>query len=96
MPHRGNRALHHENIRTGLFRDPAKFCGALGNGTDRCQHTAIFDLTNTRRNQILLDGFLVNSLQQRSNFGFIGIDDFLQHFLRVFVPRLYAFEIQNG
>ena len=49
MPHGGNRALHDENIRARLLRDPAEFRGTLRNGTDRSQYTAVFDLAHTRR-----------------------------------------------
>ncbi len=28
--------------------------------------------------------------------GFVGLDNFLQNFLRIFVARLHAFQIQNG
>src|SRR5882724_2441324 len=96
MPDRGNRALHYENLSASVLRDPSKFSGTLRNGTHRSQYTAILDLAHTRRDQILLDGFLVNSLQQCSNVGLICFDDFLQYFLRVFITRLHSFEIQNG
>jgi hypothetical protein len=54
--------LHDENVRASFLRDPAKFRCALRNGTHRGYNTSVFDLAYTRRNEILLDGFLVNSL----------------------------------
>ena len=87
MPDSGDRALHNKNIRARFLRNPAKFGCALRNGTHRSYNTCIFNLAHTRRNQILLDGFLVNSLQQRSNLGFACIDDFLQDHLRFLSRR---------
>ena len=78
------------------MRDLAEFSGTLGNGTYRSQYAAVFDLAHTRCDQILLDGFLVDPLQQRSNFGLVGFDDLLQYLLRVFVAGLHSFEIQNS
>src|SRR6266480_2359445 len=92
----GNRALHNENVRTSFLRDPAKFRCALRNGTHGGYNTGVLDLAHTRRNEILLDRFLVNSLQQRSNLRFTRFDDFLQHFLWVLVARLHSFQVQNG
>src|SRR5947207_15749497 len=63
----GNRALHNENVRASFLRDPAKFGCALRNRTHGGYDTGVLDLAHTCRNEILLDRFLVNSLQQRSN-----------------------------
>src|SRR4029077_13637130 len=96
VSHRRNRALHDENVRASLLSDLAKFGRSLRNGTNRRQYAAVFNLAYTCRDEIFLNGFLVDSLQQRSDLGFIGFDDFLQHFLRIFVARLHSLEIQNG
>ena len=56
----------------------------------------VFDLANARRDQIFLHRFLVNLLQQRRHFRLVGVDDFLQDFLRILVAGLYAFEIEDG
>lgn len=96
MTDSGNRALHNENIRASFLGDPAKFCCTLGNGTHRRYNPRVLDLAHARRNKILLDGFLVNSLQQRSNFGFTSIDNLLQNLLWVLVARLHSFQVQNG
>src|ERR1043166_3418857 len=42
-----------------------------------------------------MDWFLINSLEKRGYFRFVGIDNFLENFLRIFVARLDAFEIQD-
>src|SRR5438874_5377395 len=73
----GNRALDNENVRPSFLRDPAKFRCALRNGTHGGYNTGVLDLAHTRRNEILVDGFLVNSLQQRSNLRFTCFDDLL-------------------
>ena len=96
MPDRGHGALHHEDIRARFLCNPAKLGGALRNRTDCRDHAGIFDLAYARRDEVLLDGFLVNSLQQRCNLGFVGFDDFLQNFLRVLVTGLHSFKVQNG
>src|SRR6476646_3481483 len=96
VTHGGNRALHNENIRASFLRDPAKFRCALRNGTHGGYNTSVLDLAHTRRNEVLLNRFLVNSLQQRSNLRFTRFDDFLQNFLRILVASLHSFQIQNG
>src|SRR5262249_31218401 len=93
---RGNRALYHENVRASFLGDFSKFRCALRNGTHRCCDTGVLDLAHARRNEILLNGFLVNSLQEGSNLRFTCVDDFLQDLLRVLVARLHAFQVQNG
>src|SRR4029077_12499733 len=92
----GNCTLHNENVRASFLRNSAKFRCTLRNRTYGDYNTSVLDLAHTRRNEILLDGFLVNSLQQRSNLRFTRFDDFLQHFLRVLVARLHSFQVQNG
>src|SRR5205085_2833730 len=92
----GNRALDDENVRASFLRDSAKFRSALRNGTYRGYNAGVLNLTHTRSNQILLDRFLVNPLQQGSNFRFIRFNNLLQDFLRVLIARLYSFKIQNG
>src|SRR5262245_22345079 len=72
----GNRALHYENVCAGVLRNPAKFRSTLRNGTHSSYNTGVLDLADTRRDEILLNRFLVNSLQQRSNFRFTRVDDF--------------------
>ena len=62
MPDSGNRALYNENIGPGFLRDLSKLRRALRNGADRCQRAAVFNLSHARSDQILLDGFLINSL----------------------------------
>src|SRR6476646_801779 len=62
VTHSRNCALHNENVRASFLRDPAKFHCALRNGTHCGYNTGILDLAHTRRNKILLDRFLVNSL----------------------------------
>src|SRR5215510_13276810 len=96
MPYRRNRALHDENICASFLRNPAKFRGALRNRTDRGYNSGIFNLTNTRSNEILLNRFLVDALEQRRNLGLARFDDFLQNFLRVLVASLHSFKVQNG
>src|SRR5215467_350061 len=96
MPYCRNGALHDENICASVLRDPAKFRGALRNRTDRGYNTRIFNLTNTRGNEIVLDRFLVDALEQRRNLGLARFDDFLQNFLRVLVARLHSLKVQNG
>ena len=96
MAHRRNRALHNKNIRARFLRDGAEFDRALRNRADGRDRASVFDLADARRDQILLHRFLVNFLQQRGHFRFVGLDNFLQNFLRIFVARLHAFEIQNG
>ena len=96
MPYGGNRALHHENIRASFLCNPAKFRGALRNRTDRGYNIGIFNLTNTRGNEVLLDRFLIDALEQRRNLGLTRFDDFLQNFLWVLVACLHSFKVQNG
>ena len=96
MPDCRNRTLHHENVCPSFLRDHSKFGGALRNRTHRSDNTGVLDLAHTRGNEVLLDRFLVNPLQQRSDFRFIRLDDFLQNFLRVLIARLHSFKIQNG
>ena len=69
---------------------------ALRNGTYRRQRAAVFDLANARGNQIFLHRLLINFLQQRRDFRFVGLDNFLQNFPWVFVARLDAFQIKNS
>ena len=66
---------------------------ALRNRTNCRDRAAVLDLANSRRNQIFLDRFQVNLLEQMGDFRFIGLDDLLQNFLRIFVSGLDAFEI---
>src|SRR5947209_19870480 len=96
MPYGGNRALHHENIRASFLCNPAKFRGALRNRTDRGYNIGIFNLTDTRGNEVLLDRFLIDALEQRRNLGLTRFDDFLQNFLWVLVACLQSFRVQNG
>ena len=93
MPRSGNRALHNENVRPCLLRNLAEFNGTLRDGTHRRERAAILNLAHACRDQVLLDWFLVNPLQQRGNFGFVCLYDFLQDFLRILVARLHSFEI---
>ncbi len=92
----GDGALDDENIRAGFLRDRSEFRRPLRNGTDRRGRAAVFDLPDARRDQIFLHRFLVNFLEQPGDLRFVGFDNFLENFLRVFVARLDAFEIQNG
>ena len=96
MAHRGNRALHNKNIRACFLRDGAEFNRTLRDRADSRDRSSVFDLADACRDQILLHRFLVNFLQQRGDFRFVGLDNFLQNFLRIFVARLHAFEIQNS
>ena len=90
-----DRALHNKHIGARLLRNRTEFGRALRNRTDRRNRAAILDLPNPGRDQIGLDRFLVNFLQKRGDFRFVGLDDLLQDFRRIFVAGLDAFEIQN-
>jgi hypothetical protein len=96
MPGSRNGALYHVNIGTGILRDRPKLNRALGNRTDRRDPTFIFNLLHAGSDQVGLDWFLINPLQERGNLRLVGIDNFLQNFLRIFVARLDAFQIENG
>src|SRR3954468_13262995 len=96
VTHGGYRALHNENVRASVLRDPAKFRCALRNGTHGGYNTGVLDLAHTRRDEVLLDRFLVNSLQQCSYLRLTRFDNFLQNFLGALVARLHSFQIQNG
>ena len=41
-------------------------------------------------------GSVINLLQQPGDLGFVGLDNLLQNFLRIFVARLHAFEIEDS
>src|SRR5258705_4153662 len=92
----GNRALHNENVRASFLRDPPKFHRALRNGTHGGYNSGVLDLAHTCRNEILLDGFLGNSLQQRSNLRFTRFYDFFQDFPRVLLARLDSLQVRYG
>src|ERR1700730_3502528 len=49
VSHRRNCALYDENVRASLLGDLAEFGRSLRNGTNRRQHTAVFNLAHTRR-----------------------------------------------
>ena len=96
MPDCGNCALDNKNIGPCLFRNLAEFGRALRNGADRGQRAAVFDLANSCRNQVFLDRLLINFLQQRRDFRFVRLDNFLQDLLRILVARLHAFQIEHS
>ena len=82
MPHGRDGALHDKNIGAGFLRDGAESLCALRNRADGGRHARVLDFANARRDQIFLDRFLVNFLQERGDFDLVGLDDFLQDFLR--------------
>ncbi len=96
MAHSRDGALHDKNIRACFLRDGAETIRALRNRAHRRRHIRVLDLFNPCRNQVLLDRFGVNFLEERGDFRFVGLDDFLQYFLRIFVAALHAFEIEDG
>src|SRR4051812_37807854 len=89
-------ALNNEYISSRFLGDLTEFGSTLGNGTDRRQCAAVLDLPDPGRDQSFLDWFLINFLQERSDLGLIGLDDFLKDFLGTFISRLNAFEVQHG
>src|SRR2546423_4782108 len=95
VAHSRNGALDDEYIRASFLRDPAELIGLLRNRTYRSDRAAVFDLLHAGRDKIFLDWFLVNFLEERGDFRFVGFDDFLQNFPRIFVTRLHAFEVEN-
>ncbi len=96
MAHGRDGALHDKNVGPGFLRDLAKALRALRNRADRRRHARVLDLPDAGRNQIFLDGFRVDFLQKRGHVRFVRLDDFLQHFLRVFVATLHPLEIEHG
>src|ERR1700747_2353754 len=94
MPDGGNGALHNENVCPRFFCNLAEVSCPLRNGADGSERTAVLDLANPRRNQILLDGFLIDFLQKRGDFGSVRLDDFLQNFLWIFVAGLHTLQVE--
>ena len=88
-------ALHDENIRAGFLRDPAELLSLLRDRADGRDRAAVFDLLHARRDQIFLDRFLVNLLEERGDFRFIRFNDLLQNFLWMFVARLHPFQVED-
>src|SRR3984893_9008406 len=95
MPNCGNRALDNKSIGPCLFCNLAEFGRALRNGADRGQRAAVFDLANPCRNQIFLDRLLINFLQQRRDFRFVRLDNFLQDLLGILVALLHPSQIEH-
>ena len=95
MAHRRDGALHDEHIRAGILRDPPELFGLLRDRTDGGDRAAVLNLLHARGDQIFLDRFLVDFLEERGDLGFVGPDNLVQNFLRTFVAGLDAFQIQH-
>ena len=89
-------ALHDENIRARFLRDFSEFRRALWDRADGRGRAVVLHLADAGRDQIFLDRFLINFLKQAGDFRLVGFDNFLENFLRIFVARLHAFEVQHG
>ena len=74
MPHGGDGALDHENIRAGFLGDLAVSSRLLRDGTDGGGDARVLDLADAGRDEIFLDGFLVNFLQQAGDLVLVGFE----------------------
>ncbi|MBA7702506.1 hypothetical protein ES703_111275 [subsurface metagenome] len=96
MPGRGNRGLHHQNIRPGFSGDRSKALGISGGYRDRASSPLPFNRLNSFTNKIIFNRCGVNFLQQGGDFSLRCFRDFGQYLVGIIVPCLNPFQVENG
>ena len=91
-----NGRLHHEQVRPGFLGDASEPLRLLRNGTDGGQHPPGLQLADTLGDQLLLDRFGVELLDQRGDVLLADFDDLIQDFGGIGVAGLYAFQIDHS